>query len=200
MKNNLPLPFLLISFVFCLTISQVSAHVLVTDQNIGAILHINPDDDPIANVQSTFFFEFKDRQDKFKPQNCNCTFSIIEKGTAIYVQPLFQNNQNPSLKNASVFYTFPQKDVYQIQVTGKPLTPNTFQPFTLTYNIRVDQTAQSSTQNVSLKQNSNIRYLIPIAGIMLILLALTIKNKYGKKSLHDKHSPKKPLDNQYYHI
>lgn len=130
---------------FLLVLSSVvfvplaSAHVLMTDKNIGAVLHIDPDDAPIAGQQSSFFFEFKDATNKFNPSDCQCTFSITEQGKEIYSQPLFQNTTKPSLTNASVFYTFPQQDVYQIAVVGQPNTSGEFQSFKLTYNIRVDQ-------------------------------------------------------------
>src|SRR5438270_44822 len=100
---------ILLTFSFCLLIfpPSVSAHILQTDGDIGAVLHMDPEDDPIAGVQSAFFFEFKDRQNKFQPKKCNCIFEIEENGKNIYTQPLFQNDANPSLSSTSVFYTFP---------------------------------------------------------------------------------------------
>jgi len=148
-------PFIIFAIMFALLLStrSVEAHFLATEGNIGAVLHVDPNDEPIAGDQASFFFEFKDKENKFKPQNCDCTFEIDENGKKIYTQPLFQNNTNPGLSNASVFYTFPQRDVYQIKVVGKPLTPNVFQPFILTWNFRIDQ--QSSSQTVSTQNSSN---------------------------------------------
>src|SRR5438045_57931 len=103
-KTKLFVIFFLFTFVFWLNPHIVSAHVLKTDGNIGAVLHIDPDDDPIAGSQASFFFEFKDIQGKFQSQNCDCTFSIAEDGKEIFSQPLFQNNSNPSLTSASVFF------------------------------------------------------------------------------------------------
>src|SRR5947207_173429 len=97
--------FLIFSILFFS--GSVSAHILQTDKNIGAVLHIDPEDDPIAGEQSGFFFEFKDIQNKFEPKNCTCTISIIRENKEIYSQPLFQDNVNPSLSNSSLFYTFP---------------------------------------------------------------------------------------------
>ncbi|HSW89042.1 MAG TPA: hypothetical protein VLG12_07810 [Candidatus Saccharimonadales bacterium] len=155
-----------VSLVFLLTISlstsSAEAHVLVTDRNIGAVLHIDPEDDPIAGQQSGFFFEFKDTTNKFNPENCDCNFSISENGQTIYSQPLFQNSNKPSLTNASVFYTFQKKDVYQIQVVGKPNTTNAFQAFTLTYDIRVDRTSE---QNETTSQNYS-----PYVWIIILVL------------------------------
>ena len=168
-------------------IPQVAkAHILKTDGNIGAVFHVDPDDDPIAGQQTGFFFEFKDKQRKFTPQNCNCTFSITEDGKQIFSQPLFQNNTDPSLTNASIFYAFPEKNVYQIKVIGKPNTPDAFQPFTLVYDVRVArETVPTGTQNTAQTTNENWFTLhLPhlIAGIIIgIFLLLAIVRQATKK-------------------
>ncbi|HZE86836.1 MAG TPA: hypothetical protein VE090_01380 [Methylomirabilota bacterium] len=122
--------FVFLLFCFLFFPPYADAHILASDKNIGALLHIDPDDTPVAGQQSGFFFDFKDKQNKFSSQDCDCTFLIVENGQTIYSQPLFQK---------SVFYTFPKIDVYQIKIIGKPKTPNAFQPFTLSWDWRVDQ-------------------------------------------------------------
>lgn len=169
----------LLSF-FTLCTQPVSAHFLATDNNIGAVLHVDPNDEPVAGEQASFFFAFKDKENKFIPQNCDCTFEVDENGKSIFAQPLFQNNNNPSLSNASVFYTFPQKDVYTVKVVGKPVTPNSFQPFTLLWNFRVDQQANqqgSSTNNLSLTKLFllGIGIVVVVIGVLLLVLRLAKK-------------------------
>lgn len=173
--------FLIVSLIFIFQPKLVFAHVLKTDGDIGAILHIDPDDDPIAGSLSTFFFEFKDRTDKFKPQDCDCNISIFEGGKDIYSQPLFQNNPSPSLDNASFSYTFPEKNVYQVTIYGKPKTPNEFQTFYLNYDIRVARTA-TPTNMPSAQSNTSSsisQYLIIALGIFIIgiILFLILKKK-----------------------
>lgn len=164
------------------------AHVLKTDGNIGAVLHIDPDDDPIAGQQSGFFFEFKDKTNKFKPENCNCTFSILRADKEIFTQPLFQNSSSPSLTSASIFFTFPEKDVYQIKVKGLPNTPDAFQQFELTYDIRVARVA-TPTNNPGQNQDGNSQnwFLthIPhiLAGVLVGAFLLGAIFKQTKKPL-----------------
>ncbi len=146
------------------------AHLLKTDGSIGAVLHIDPDDDPVAGQQAGFFFEFKDKQNKFTPRNCDCTFSITEDGKEIFSQALFANNANPSLDNASLFFTFPERNVYQVKVSGKPNSPNAFQAFTLVYDIRVAKgTNQSSSPIQSAGSNNwlSIHFAHLIAAIII---------------------------------
>jgi len=151
MKKITTIFFLAIALL--IVAKPVQAHFLARDGNVGAVLHVDPNDDPVAGSQSSFFFEFKDKENKFKPQNCDCIFEIEENEKNIYSQLLFQNSSNINISNANVFYTFPQKDIYQVKVIGKPTTQNTFQPFTLTWNFRIDQ--QSSSQTVSTQNRSN---------------------------------------------
>lgn len=172
MKKTL---LIVLLFSFFLIPQQAFAHVLQADGSVGAVLHIDPDDEPYAGQPASFFFEFKDKQNKFSPQNCDCTIRILENGKELYSQALFQNNQNPSLTNASFSYTFPQLDVYQVVVSGKPLA-NEFQPFTLTYDIRVDRQASPNSQTQTQPNFFSIHLIhfvlaggIFIAGIIAII-------------------------------
>lgn len=178
MKRPSILFFFTILFLSFAPLAQ--AHLLATDGSIGAVLHVDPNDQPIAGSQASFFFEFKDKENTFDPTHCDCTFSVAEGGKTIFSQPLFQNAPSPSLTNASVFYTFPQKDVYQVKVVGKPTTPNGFQPFTLTWNFRVDQTANTSTQQSSFWATHMVHIIIAAVGIVALIL-LFLQNKLSKK-------------------
>ena len=175
--RKLSLIFLLLIFLFIPR--PVDAHVLQTDHSIGAVLHISPDDDPKAGDQSGFFFEFKDKENKFKPEKCTCTFTILSKGKEIYSQPLFQDNSDPNLINASLFYTFPNPDIYQIRVAGKPNSPGAFNEFTLNYDIRVESASSKSTANTN-SPNWFAQHLPHIFGVgvgIIVLGSVIIKQK-----------------------
>lgn len=158
------------------------AHILKPDGSIGAIMHIDPGDEPIAGQESGFFFEFKDREGKFNPEECDCTFVIEQEGEEIFSQPLFQNNSSPSLTNASVFYTFPKKDIYKVRVSGNPKSTGAFQSFNLEYDIRVErESEQSQTNNNPAEKNwflKNSIFVIGGLGILLILVFAFVKKKH----------------------
>ena len=175
--------FVLLAFVFLLLPSQASAHILATDQNIGAVLHVDPDDDPIVGQQSSFFFEFKDKQNKFQPKNCICIFSILEGGKNIFSQSLFQDNTDPNLSSASVFYTFPQKDVYKIQVVGRPTTPGEFQSFTLVYDLRVERESNNQpSTNQNWFSTHIIHIIVALAIFVFVGVAFAFQMKKSQKS------------------
>lgn len=158
------------------------AHILKTDGSIGAVMHTDPDDDPVANSVTGIYFEFKDTQNKLTAGNCDCTFSILESGKEIYSQPLFQNNSTPTLDNSTVFFTFPKEDTYQVKVVGKPNISGNFQSFTLVYNVTVgknlpeDKIATPSSTTIPpdiSSATSSPTHLLTYLGVALgILVAL----------------------------
>lgn len=177
--------FLTVSFIsFSLLAPIASAHVLVTDKNIGAVMHTDPDDDPIAGQQTGIFFEFKDTTGKFKPENCACKFLITEHGNTIYSQRLFQNTDTANPNNASIFFTFPKRDVYQVVAIGKPTISGAFQPFTLTYEVRVDKVA--GTKDASEKNETDaypVIFWIGVFFVTVMLIAFVIYKKRKNKAI-----------------
>lgn len=173
---------LLIAYNLLLITSARSAiaHVLKTDGKIGAVMHIAPNDNPEAGAESGFFFEFKDKENKFLPENCECVFLIKKAGQEIYSQPLYRGNSEPSLTNPSVFYTFPEKNIYKVVVAGKPKQPNAFQQFTLEYDIRVEKTAEE--ENIyGVNQFISTHGVHIFAGVVGIVLFLVLMGRSRKK-------------------
>jgi len=125
----LPLALLLV----CIVAMPASAHVLEYDGDIAAVLHINPDDDPVSDRPTSYVLYFTDESNRFTLPACNCTVSIKENGRTIDTQQLADSSLVTSTNN----YTFSKPDVYYLVVTGKPIKSGTFQPFTLSYLIRV---------------------------------------------------------------
>lgn len=160
----------------------VSAHVLKTDKDIGAVFHVTPDDDPIAGQESEFFFEIKDKTNKFSPDKCNCQVAIQQNGQTIFNQSIF-HSQHSSDPSASGFtYTFPEKAIYTLIVTGNPSDGISFQPFTLTYDLRVDRQTQTTNNPATQPENPPLPLayiLLPIVLVSFLTIALLGKKKNG---------------------
>lgn len=167
---NLVLKFFLTAFIVfsfqVLASSNVYAHVLETDGTIGAVLHIDPEDDPIAGQPSGFFFEFKDKDGKFKPQDCDCLFTVLEDGKQFFSQPLFASSSEASLTSATVFFNFPKKSVYQIEVVGTPIKEDLFQSFTLVYDVRVAREGGVSKPDSGAGRYSPLFVFVVIASVL----------------------------------
>lgn len=163
--------------------ATVAAHVLKVDGSIGVIIHVSPDDDPIAGQESEFFFEFKDKEGKFSPEKCDCSISITTNGNEIVREQLFSTNTDASLKNANFSYVFPQKGVYIISLIGTPYTPDMFQKFSLTYDLRVERTVKSVSQKTAESDNwfvSHVPHVIGVVfavGLLVCVMYLQRKRK-----------------------
>jgi hypothetical protein len=121
----------------CLLASPVLAHELLTDQKIGAVIHVEPNDEPVAGEQAVVFFQFKDIDDEFTPQACDCEVSILQEERQIYITQLWQDVAEPTLDNAYVKYTFPQAGEYEVRIHGEPRTGSEFAHFELEYDVHV---------------------------------------------------------------
>ena len=157
----------LLTLPFLLQSKPVNAHVLETDKSIGAVLHIDPDDDPIAGQKSTFYFDFRDTTNKLSLTDCDCLFTVKEGGTQIYSAPLSVS----STKEGVAGVTFPTRDVYSVQITGKPLNGADFSGFTLSYDIRVDRgTVQlNASRRIKPLQTSLVIGVVITAAYLLLL-------------------------------
>lgn len=114
--------------------AQVSAHVLKNDGDIGAVMHIEPDDNPLAGVPVTYQLVFNDTSHRFSLATCNCTVTVQNIGGVVKSEALSTKHELDS-KSA---VTFPEPDVYTLKVHGEPKVAGTFQTFTLDYTIRVN--------------------------------------------------------------
>ena len=146
----------LLLFIFLPTGQPAQAHFLKTDGSIGAVLHIEPDDSPIAGKDTPFYIDILDRSGKFQFSHCVCTVLVKEGGREIISQPLL---------SSSGVLNFPQQDVYQVSIVGRPEQPGLFQPFTLLYDVRVDQgLAYAQFRGLSKTQTALL-----IVGILAII-------------------------------
>ncbi len=160
--------------VIIFQLQPISAHELETSQTVGAVLHMNPQDDPIVGEQTGFFFEFKDKENKFEPEKCNCRFSIEESGIEIYSQNLFQNNSNPTLENASAYFAFPKKAIYKIKIVGEPIEDNEFNPFSIEYEVNVQREAVTPIKDEAESERRSTNKIFTYAVPMVIIAALVV--------------------------
>lgn len=128
MKKRFIFPILISIILFAPFLTF--AHVLQTDGEIGAVLHVEPDDDPIAGQLATFEFELKDKANRFKPQDCNCQAVILSNSQPIFQTQIF-NSINDIQAQPSFQFIFGQAGVYQVSLSGKAKAAGAFQDFVL---------------------------------------------------------------------
>ncbi len=156
---------LIILCVFLASPKVASAHVLETDGPIGAVLHIDPDDDPIVGQDAHFYFDFKAKGTSFNLNNCSCNFEILENNNQINSQSLTSSGQDTT--SAHVTFNFPKKGIYQLLVTGTS-TNSSFPDFKLSYDLRVSRESAENKESTNFfGKYINIFILVTIAIVFL---------------------------------
>ena len=135
-----------------------SAHVLITDDSNskGAILHIIPDDDPVAGEEATLYF---DTQKQLLGENDSVTLTIRDDSGIIYNVP---TDVNESLATAD--FTFPDLGIYEI----KFVLINDGESFTFTQTQRVSRGISNGSTNT--QKYAWAEMLLVGSGIALALL------------------------------
>jgi len=165
----------LLAVLLLATPGTANAHVLKVDGHIGAVLHINPDDNPTTGSPTDYTVSFDDDTGRFSLSKCTCSVSIIQNGKTIAATPLTVSNNEVSEDR----YTFATPAVYTMRFTGTPKTPGAFQPFTLDYEVRVTN-GQASTQPMPM-----LLWVGMAMAVGLILLAAYATN-YGVEPIEDR--------------
>ena len=91
---------------------KASAHVLVANESntMGAVLHITPDDDPVAGESSDIFFDVQDK--RFSTGTYTPRLAIANSDGD---EQRVEAEKNGSYVSAQ--YTFPTRGVYTIKLT-----------------------------------------------------------------------------------
>jgi hypothetical protein len=142
-------------------IEKAQAHFLITDGSIGAVVHVDPDDDPIIGQATNIYFTFKNTSGEFKISDCNCRTIIKEDGKEVLNQPMYA---------PIVSYNFPRKGIYALEVKGEPKTGKTLPAFDLKYDLRV--TRQGLAPAIKSPVSSN--QLLHHAPHFILFLAATV--------------------------
>jgi hypothetical protein len=148
-------------------ILPASAHKIETAEDVGATLHIEPNDTPRAGEVAQAWFALARKGGKIIPlKECNCELAVYsqprETGEAPLIQPTLQPisaERYQGIPGAKI--TFPKPGAYQLELTGKPANGTNFQPFELKFDVTVAAginkaaTTQQETQNTQQVQNVN---------------------------------------------
>lgn len=175
---------LLASFSFINAPQAAQAHVLLTDGSIGAVLHIDPADDPIAGQPATFFYDFKDKEEKFDISRCECQVSITKDKVNLITDFLI-----PTQTGGSFNYTFPEKGVYTVILTGKPLDGRAFQSFALADTIRIERVSKQSNTVWQTIVGHFLHVGLIVIGFITFLVLDTRERLKTKRANQTKNTP-----------
>lgn len=134
----------LISILFlALLVSPAYAHEVRVSEDIGATLHIQPNDDPRVGKPGLAWFALTRKGGRIIPlSQCNCNLAIYSKprspGSPALLKPAliavsYQSYQ--AIPGANI--TFPKAGNYQLELSGTPKAGASFKPFKLIYTVAV---------------------------------------------------------------
>ncbi|MBW4672021.1 MAG: hypothetical protein KME60_32500 [Cyanomargarita calcarea GSE-NOS-MK-12-04C] len=135
---------LLALIVSSITINQsAEAHKVKTTEDVGATIHIEPNDNPRAGEASKAWFALTRKGGKVIPlSECKCQLAIYAEPHAVKEPALLEPALQPmtverykGIPGAEV--TFPRPGVYQLQLRGKPASGESFKPFELKFEVTV---------------------------------------------------------------
>jgi hypothetical protein len=138
MKYALLLAFMLLGF----SSASIYSHELAADKNVGALMHIEPNDDPKVDVSSKVWFDLvKKGGQKISLDECDCIFSVY-KGTTrtpVVTPTLTESTAEETKSVLSAQVTFPERGAYRLVLSGKPKGKKIFNPFTLRWTVRASE-------------------------------------------------------------
>jgi hypothetical protein len=132
------------------------AHELKTQQDVGATMHIEPNDAPRAGETALTWFALTKKGGQVIPLNqCNCKLSLYSQphteGTAPLQQPILKAVSQEGYQGIpATEVTFPAAGSYELELQGTPKAGAKFAPFELQFEVNVAPgIAAQSPQNVT---------------------------------------------------
>ncbi len=173
-----------------LLIPRASAHKIETAEDVGATLHIEPNDTPRAGEAAQTWFALTRKGGKVIPlKECDCELAIYTSPRTAESKPFAQPNLQPVSAERyqgipGTEITFPKPGAYQLEFSGKPANDADFKPFELKFDVTVaagtkkaatnqqeTQTAQE-VKNVNLNQTEEQAFPLPLWAIGLGIVVL----------------------------
>lgn len=136
--------FDLVVLLATLVNTPANAHQLEIQKDVGATIHIEPNDAPRAGETALTWFALTKKGGKIIPLNeCNCKLSIYSQtrsaGKLLHLQqpPLKAVTQERYKSIPGAEITFPAAGAYQLRLQGSPKNGAKFSPFELKFDIKV---------------------------------------------------------------
>ncbi|MBE9210774.1 hypothetical protein IQ244_30590 [Nostoc sp. LEGE 06077] len=182
--------------LFCLaiaitTIHPVLAHKVQVAADVGATLHLEPNDNPRAGESTQAWFALTRKGGQTIPlAQCNCQLAVYAEPHTPSEPALLEPSLQPvaaerfqGIPGAEI--TFPKPGIYQLQLSGKPAKGASFKPFNLKFEVTVaagntqdSQSVQNVNSNVAQENTKTLPvWAIAIPGLALIGIFFVVLQK-----------------------
>nr|WP_144416113.1 hypothetical protein [Calothrix sp. 336/3] len=167
-------------------LAPVIAHQVKITSDVGATLHIEPNDTPRSGEASLAWFALTRKGGKvISLSECNCQLLVYAQPYVKGEPALLEPNLKPikaerfrGIPGAEI--TFPKPGSYQLQLQGKAKQNNSFKPFNLKFNVTVATgTSSPSSDTTQVLENSNTQveenqgWTFPVWAIAIPLFSIS---------------------------
>jgi len=161
MNRKLLLSILLLLGYVIVSPQSVSAHVLISDstKSIGAVLHVMPDDDPVAGQTSNLFFEVQTQ----KINKDTAKLTVTDNSTGVTTEIPIKINGS----SVSAGYTFPTQGVYNFL-----LTVSSDKTYTFNHSQRVSRGVTGSALDKPTYPLANLALVFCGTAFLFLLIIL----------------------------
>lgn len=154
------------------------AHELEQDNGISAVLHIAPDDNPVAGRDTPLDLAFTSQQPGFDLRYCACIVNIQTSADRLFTASVVSINNLPTEGQAVV--KFPRAGVYNIAVQGFT-SDKLHDRFRLNYRTRVIPAAGAAADAAARTARSTQIIMLSLTGLVLLaVLASEVIRRGGR--------------------
>lgn len=165
-----------------LTPQPAQAHILAVDGSMGVTLHVDPQDEPLAGVPSRVYVLFSPKRGSyFSLDECDCRVRI-EKGGSVLAERSVTHEAEHAGDSHVVSYEFPERGVYRVVVEGAPVGAPLFEPFRVSFDLRVAREGAGGENEGALSSllKLHVLHLILIGGACAAAVYLIIKDRRAR--------------------
>jgi hypothetical protein len=119
----------------------VSAHVQASDNGVSAVMHILPDDNPVAGAATYIQFTFGGAKGNFDIARTDTELTVVQGSKTISETPVEPLEATGSAGHVVV--TFPADGIYDLRLSGQPLSKNGSR-FKMSFVVRVSPSGQTA--------------------------------------------------------
>ena len=135
----------------------VLAHQTEIAADIGATLHIEPNDIPRAGEESLAWFALTQRGGEIVPlSSCDCMLMLYSlPGNELLAEPALEAVSAEGYESIpGAMVEFPQVGAYELVLQGTPMTDGDFQPFEFRFEVTVATGTSNSSQNADVSAST----------------------------------------------
>lgn len=167
--------FLFITTLFFTFVPQAGAHFILKNNNIGVLIHLEPDDSPFIGESSRIHLDFQDPSGQLTNTNCACSLEISRDGKTLATIPIteLEGTEHSFMTD----YIFDEKGIYLLKIDGL-ITGEKNISFQMNYDLRVDRSEKAPSTDDASTQLFDWKIVgISVVFIILAMIGYRVINK-----------------------